>query len=217
MARIVMILGESGSGKSASLRNFEPEEVSIFSVAGKIPPFRKKLPLKRYAGYQDIFGLLQKANSSGTLKPCYVIDDSQYLMAFQSFGMANQAGYGKFTDMAVSFYNLLQFCLRELPDSTTVYFLHHTEVNENGNVKAKTIGKMLDNQLTIEGLFETVLLCRTDGQRHWFETQSDGHTSAKSPMDMFPDREIDNDLKMVDQTIRAYYAEDGEENKGETA
>lgn len=217
MGRIVMILGESGSGKSASLRNFEPEEVSVFSVAGKSLPFRKKLPVMKNAGYAEIFGMLQKAKAAGKLKPCYVIDDSQYLLVFQSFNQAKETGYGKFTDFALNFYNLLQYCIRELPETTTVYFLHHTEVNENGKVKAKTIGKMLDSQLTIEGLFETVLLCRTDGQRHYFETQSDGYTSAKSPMDMFPEREIDNDLKMVDETIRAYYAEDGEENKGETA
>ena len=85
-----------------------------------------------------------------------------------------------------------------------VYFLHHTEKTEDGRVKAKTLGKMLDNQLTLEGLFSIVLLCRTDGTRHYFETQSDGATPSKSPLDMF-EGEIDNDLKLVDQTIREYW------------
>ncbi len=86
-----------------------------------------------------------------------------------------------------------------------VYFLHHTEQDSNtGKIKAKTMGKMLDNQLTVEGLFSIVLLCQTDGRTHSFVTQSDGFTPAKSPMEMF-DPEIDNDLKMVDKTIREYY------------
>ena len=85
-----------------------------------------------------------------------------------------------------------------------VYFLHHTETSDTGKIKAKTCGKMLDNQLTVEGLFSIVLLCKSDGQRHFFETQSDGNTTAKSPMDMF-EKEIDNDLKIVDSKIREYY------------
>lgn len=216
MGRIVMILGESGSGKSASLRNFEPGEVSVFSVAGKSLPFRKKLPVMEDAGYAEIFGMLKKAKASGKLKPVYVIDDSQHLMVYQALAQAKDTGYAKYTDFALNFFNLIKFCRRELPKTTTVYFLHHTQTGDDGKVKPKTVGKMLDNWVTLEGEFEIVLLCRTDGQRHFFETQSDGYTSAKSPMGMFPEREIDNDLKMVDETIRAYYAEDGEENKGET-
>ena len=134
----------------------------------------------------------------------YAIDDSQYLMAFDQFARAKETGYGKFTDMALNFYNLVKFVIDEMPDDTIVYFLHHTETTDTGKIKAKTLGKMLDNTLTLEGLFSVVLLCRTDGKRHWFETQSDGYTNAKSPMGMF-DTEIDNDLKAVTDTIHAYY------------
>lgn len=91
-----------------------------------------------------------------------------------------------------------------MPGDTIVYFLHHTETLDNGKVKAKTVGKMLDNQITIEGLFSIVLLCETDGKNHRFITQSDGYTTAKSPEDMFP-MEIENDLKYVDDTIRSYW------------
>lgn len=194
-----MILGESGSGKSASLRNFEPEDVSIFNVAAKPLPFRKKLPVKATSDYGVI---MDSIRSSG--KKAFVIDDSQYLMCFESFGRAKETGYGKFTDFALHFYNLVQFVIRGTAPDVIVYFLHHTETMETGKVKAKTMGKMLDNQLTLEGLFAIVLQCVTDGKRHSFVTQSDGYTTAKSPMEMFPDV-IDNDLKAVDQAIREYY------------
>lgn len=196
----VLILGESGSGKSASMRNFEPADVSIFNVAAKPLPFRKKLPMKSTADYVTIQQGIQASQ-----KKAFVIDDSQYLLCFESFSKAKETGYGKYTDMALHFYNLVQFVIRQTPPDVIVYFLHHTETDGNtGKVKAKTMGKMLDNQLTLEGLFSIVLMAYTDGKKHVFVTQSDGMTTCKSPMDMFP-AEIDNDLKAVDQAIRAYY------------
>ena len=187
----VLILGESGSGKSASLRNFEPEEISVFNVAGKPLPFRKKLPKVSTSSYQQIMGGLKASK-----KKSFAIDDSQYLLCFELFDHARETGYQKFTDMAVNFYSLVKFVIAQLPEDVIVYFLHHTDTTDSG--------KMLDEKLTLEGLFAIVLLCRTDGQRHYFETQSDGNTTAKSPMGLF-DREMDNDLKLVDQKIREYY------------
>lgn len=196
----VLILGESGSGKSASLRNFEPEDVSIFNVAAKPLPFRKKLPMKATSDYSAIQKGIQASQ-----KKSFVIDDSQYLLCFESFAKAKETGYGKYTDMALHFYNLVQFVIRQTPPDVIVYFLHHTESDSNtGKVKAKTMGKMLDNQLTLEGLFSIVLMAYTDGKKHIFVTQSDGMTTAKSPMEMLP-AEIENDLKAVDQAIRTYY------------
>lgn len=199
MAIPVLILGESGSGKSTSMRNFEPDEVGIFNVASKPLPFRKKLPKVNGATYRTIINSLSKPK----LKR-YVIDDSQYLMAFEMFDRAKETGYNKFTDMALNFRNLVQFIISGVPDDVIVYFLHHTETTPEGKIKAKTVGKMLDEKLTLEGLFSIVLLCETDGSNHKFITQSDGYTTCKSPMDMFP-IEIDNDLKLVDKTIREYY------------
>lgn len=195
----VLILGDSGSGKSASMRNFSPEEMAIFNVASKPLPFRTKLPKVDNATYDTIKAALKKAK-----KKTFVVDDSQYLLVFSAFERAKETGYGKFTDFALDFYNLISFIIHDLPPDVVVYFLHHAEHTDDGRVKAKTIGKMLDNQLTVEGLFSIVLYCRTDGTRHWFETQSDGWTAAKSPMEMF-DREIDNDLKLVDTAIREYW------------
>lgn len=195
----VLILGESGSGKSASLRNFETEEVGIFNVASKPLPFKKKLRKLDKATYKQII----KSLTEPQLKT-YVIDDSQYLMCFEMFDKVKENGYGKFTDCAKHFYDLVQFIINCTADDVIVYFLHHCETTETGKVKAKTQGKMLDNQLTLEGLFAIVLMCVTDGKSHKFITQSDGLTTAKSPMDMLP-KEMDNDLKAVDSAIREYY------------
>jgi hypothetical protein len=194
-----LILGESGSGKSTSMRNFEPDEVGIFNVASKPLPFRKKIPKADGATYQTIVNGLSKAS----LKK-YVIDDSQYLMAFDMFDRAKETGYTKFTDMALSFKNLIDYVIRSTPPDVIVYFLHHVEKTEDGRTKAKTTGKMLDTHLTVEGLFSIVLLEKTDGFGYKFITQSDGSTTAKSPMEMF-DKEIDNDLKFVDTKIREYW------------
>lgn len=195
----VLILGESGSGKSTSLRNFEPEDVGIFNVASKPLPFRKKLPSKNNATYGAIYSALSKP-----IKKAYVIDDSQYLMAFEELDRAKETGYNKFTEMALNFSGLVRFVINQLPQDVIVYFLHHIEQTEAGKVKAKTVGKMIDSKLTLEGLFSIVLLCEATSDGHHFITQSDGYTTCKSPMDMFP-AQIDNDLKMVDATIRQYY------------
>lgn len=195
----VLIVGESGSGKSTSLRNFDPSEIGVFNVASKPLPFRKKLPLINGASYEAI----AKSLSSPKLNK-YVIDDSQYLLCFELFRTVNDVGYQKFTNMALNFYNLIQFIIYKTPPNVIVYFLHHAETTADGKVKAKTIGKMLDEKLTVEGLFSIVLYCQNDGITHKFITQSDGKTTAKSPMDMF-ELEMDNDLKLVDTKIREYY------------
>lgn len=192
-------MGDSGSGKSTSLRNFTDKDIKILNVASKPLPFRKKLPVINNATYEIIGKELIKKEFKS-----YAIDDSQYLLAFEMFDRAKETGYGKFTDIAVRFRNMIDFIIKKMPDDVIVYFLHHTETTDSGKIKAKTVGKMLDSQLTVEGLFSIVLVCSADGGEHKFITQSDGYTTAKSPMEMF-DLEIDNDLKMVDQTIREYW------------
>lgn len=195
----VLILGESGSGKSASLRNFDPDKVGIFNVAGKPLPFRKRMKVVNNSRYSNIY----KGLTEPKLKS-YVIDDSQYLMAFEELDRAKETGYTKFTEMALNFSGLVRFIIDNLPADVIVYFLHHTEVTDQGKVKAKTVGKMIDSKLTLEGLFSVVLLCEASSDGHKFITQSDGYTTAKSPMDMFA-KEIDNDLAMVDAKIREYW------------
>lgn len=201
----VLIMGESGSGKSCSLRNFKKEELCIYNVAGKPLPFKGKLNMADNVTYEQIINNMSKGNFK-----TYVIDDSQYLMAFESFARAKELGFNKNIDMASNFKNLVQFVIQKMSKDTIVYFLHHTEITDTGKIKAKTLGKMLDNQLTLEGLFSIVLLCKTDEQEYYFETQSNGYSTCKSPMGMF-EFKIDNDLKLVDTTIREYYELDKEE------
>lgn len=203
MGKVVLIIGESGSGKSASLRNFEPDEIAIFNVSEKPMPFRKKLPMCMTSDLRFIANELKR-----NARNCYCIDDAGLAMTFFLFGKVNDKGYEKFTQVAKDFYDMVQAAIRDTTDDTVVYFTMHIDRSDDGSkVKAKTAGKMIDSQLTLESLFSIVLYCVTDGKRHYFITQSDGVTTAKSPMDMFP-LEIDNDLKAVDTAIREYYGMD---------
>lgn len=195
----VLILGESGSGKSTSMRNFDPSELTVFNVANKLLPFRKKLNVINNAGYGTIGKELQKQE-----KKIYVIDDSQYLLAFELFNRVKEKGYDKFTDIAVRFEKMLNYIIKGTPEDCIVYLLHHCETTDTGKIKAKTVGKMLDNQLTVEGLFSIVLYAFIEDNKHLFRTTNDGFCPAKAPMGMF-EPIIDNDLKFVDTTIREYY------------
>ena len=201
----VLILGESGSGKSTSLRNFKKDELVIYNVAGKPLPFRGGTQLN-HADNVSYNTIMQ--NMSKKKFRCYVIDDSQYLLAFELFGRVAEKTYDKFTEMAVHFYDLIQFVIRQMPPDCIVYFLHHTD-DIDGKVKAKTVGKMLNEKLTVEGLFSIVLMAKNLDGRYVFRTHSDGRDTVKTPMDMFEPDEIDNDLKAVDAAIREYYSMKG--------
>lgn len=209
MGMPVLVIGRSGTGKSTSLRNFNIDEVGVFEVANKRLPFQKKLNVLQNAGYEQIV----KSLSNPKLKT-YVIDDSQYLMGFAMLNRAKEKGFDKFTEIAQNFWHLLQFILTKVPDDVIVYFLHHSEYLDSGEIKAKTCGKMIDNILTMEGLFTIVLFSEIVDKKYCFITQSDGNTTAKTPMEMFQDEMIDNDLKAVDRRIREYYDIGGEGSAG---
>ena len=203
MGNLVMVLGKSGSGKSTSLRNFGADEVGVFSVAGKRLPFRGDLPVVQHADYRRIADVM-----AANRRRAYVIDDATYLLQFDNFARAKESGYGKFTDMAVAFQQLLRSA-SWTDDDTNVYFLMHPDLDEYGREKPKTIGKMLDEKLCVEGLFPIVIDARVvageDGKpRHVFMTENDGTNLAKAPMDMLPPV-MDNDLKAVDTAIREYW------------
>lgn len=203
MGNLIMILGKSGSGKSTSLRNFKPDEVGVFSVAGKRLPFRSELPIVQHAQYARIAEIL-----AANKRRCYVIDDATYLMQFDNFARAKETGFAKYVDMAVSFQQLLQRASWTSED-TNVYFLMHPDVSDMGVEKPKTIGKLLDEKLCVEGLFPIVIDARVvqgeDGRpRHVFVTENDGTNLAKAPMGMLPPT-MDNDLREVDTLIREYW------------
>lgn len=196
----VLILGDSGSGKSYSIKNFDPEEVGIFAVEKPRLPFKKDFRIAKNANY----GIIMKTLQNTKLKK-YVIDDSQYLLVNELFDRVTERGYDKFTEMAVHFRNLIHMVNQVAPDDCIVYFLHHPETDSaTGRQKAKTVGRMLDEKLTVEGCFDIVLFATIENGEHFFITQSDGSTTAKSPEGMFEEK-IPNDLKLVDGKIREYY------------
>ena len=204
MGVLVMVIGKSGSGKSSSLRNFENQEIGIFNVASKPLPFKKALAVFNTASYETIMSSI-KANT----RRAYAIDDSTYLMQFSMFDRAKEKGYDKFTDMAVSFKKLLDTAAATSKD-TIVYFLHHPQFGDDGAAKPQTVGKMLDNQLNIEGLFPIVLECTYKDGEHVFVTNNDGFNIAKSPVDLASGEAMlppimPNDLKLVDTCIRTFW------------
>ena len=195
----VLVLGESGTGKSTSLRNFKPEDLKVINVANKPLPFKNKFESVSTDNYSKIIGEL-KLNK----KKVVVIDDAQYLMANEFMRRATERGFDKFTEIAQNFWSLVN-SVKDLPDDVIVYFLAHIERDANGNEKIKTIGKLLDEKITVEGMFTIVLKTNvTDGVYSFF-TQNNGHDTVKSPLGMFPTYAIDNDLKYVDEKIRNYY------------
>lgn len=213
----VLIIGESGSGKTYSVKNMDPEKVGIFLCEKSRLPFRKKFTVLKVRNLERVDENNQKQVIRQSViiqtvlknpkdpKKIYIVDDSQYLMANEFFDRAGESGYQKFTDIGKNFRDLVHLVNGELPEDVIVYFLHHPETDQNtGKLKAKTIGKMLDEKLTLEGCFDIVLHARTDGREHWFTTQSDGTDTAKSPEEMFPEK-IPNDLALVDRMIREYY------------
>lgn len=195
----VLILGESGTGKSASLRNFTADELKVINVANKPLPFKNKFESISSDDYRTVIEEIEI-----TKKKVIVIDDAQYLMANEFMRRATERGFDKFTEIAQNFWNLVN-TVKDLPDDTIVYFLAHIERDANGNEKIKTIGKLLDEKITVEGMFTIVLKTNVTDGVYSFLTQNNGHDTVKSPIGMFSAYAIDNDLKFVDDKIRNYY------------
>lgn len=198
MGVCVLVLGASGSGKSTSLRNFEPGEVGVLNVLGKPLPFRKRLDTTDHPDYR----MCRACITSGKRR-AWVVDDAGYLMANENFARVNESGYGKFTDMAHNFQQLVQDATMAPPDTITYLFMH-AEADAMGREKPKTVGRMLDEKYCIEGACPIVLDCRVVDGRHVFVAKNDGTNLAKAPMDMLPEV-MDNDLRAVDGKIREYW------------
>ena len=202
MAQKVLILGDSGTGKSASLRNFKPEEILVINAAGKPLPFKNHFECvtPRYEKLtKDVLDAMDKTD-----KKVIVIDDAQYIMSFQYMRRIKENGWDKWNDIQGDFFNIIKAC-DYMPDDVIVYFLSHLQRDDEGHEKIKTMGKMLDEKITIEGLFTTVLKTSVKDGQYFFLTQNSGLDTVKSPIGMFPSYAIDNDLKYVDTKIRNYY------------
>lgn len=208
MGIAVLIMGQSGSGKSASMRNFKANEIGVINVAGKPLPFKSDIKSINTDNYAEVEHVIKIAKVNAI-----VVDDSQYLMADEYMNRAKEHGFQKFTDIGYNFWHLVNM-VRTLPENKIVYFMQHTEISDNGREKAKTIGKLLDEKITLEGMFSIVLKTSVVDGHYYFTTQTNGSDTVKSPIGMFSEQLIDNDLKMVDSTIRDYYGLSGEPEAG---
>ena len=212
MGKSILVYGKSGSGKSRSLKNFAEDEILFVNVIGKDLPFKKKFKYEyRTDNYEKIKTALLKMPTKVA-----VIDDAGYLqtnmfMRGHSAPKKGASSFDLFNDIADCFWSLLRFIADSLPEDVLVYIMMHEQSNDYGETKLRTIGKLLDEKVCIEGQVTISLRCLSDGTKHYFRTQSDGSDISKSPEDMF-ELEIENDLKAVDTAIREYYEF---ENKGE--
>lgn len=206
----VLIIGKSGSGKSASLRNCQ--DFAVFNVIGKPMPFRNQPKTMTTDSYSVIMDGLVKCRARSI-----VIDDAGYLMTNQfmrghSTQGAGNAIYSFYNNIGDSFWSLIETA-KQLPPEKIVYFIMHTDTDDFGNIKPKSIGKLLDEKVCLEGMFTIVIHCKYEDGKHIFSTHTDGRDVAKTPIGMFEDEEIDNDLKLVDTTIREYYNLGGIDNE----
>lgn len=225
MAQSVLVIADSGTGKSTSMRNLKSEETFIVNIANKPLPFK---------GWKSKYTIINKDNPTGNMTSAssavgiikaiqhvndkmphiktLVVDDWQYMSSFEYFDRATEKGYDKFTQIAANLAQVAKMP-KDLRDDLTIFFLTHsedsTDINGNRRVKAKTVGKMIDNALTLEGLFSIVLFGRVikkeDGTLDYgFDTQNNGENTCKSPMGMFSESFIPNDLEYVKQCIYDY-------------
>jgi hypothetical protein len=200
----ILILGKSGSGKSTSLRNFKENEVGIINVLGKPFPFKSNLKFIKTDDYAKIKGLLLQSKVDSL-----VLDDAGYLITNQ-FMRGHASGKGGqifelYNSLGDNFWQLIQFIVHELPNNKIIYLFMHEDKNDAGDIKPKTIGKMLDDKVCVEGMFTIVLRALKDDGKYVFATQSNGFDVTKTPIGMFEAEKIDNDLKHVDEVIRKYY------------
>ncbi len=209
MAEKILIMGESGTGKSTSLRNCNPETTAIVNPVGKPLPFKgskKFTSLNGVTKSDEICEFMKDQVRSG--KKIIVVDDFQYILSVPYMSRIKENGWDKWNDFGSNYYEIINIC-NELPDDVIVYYLSHCETLENGVTTVKLIGKMLREKITVEGLFTIVLKTGVSEGKYYFFTQNSGKDTVKSPMGMFDSFSIDNDLAYVDAKIRNYYEMDG--------
>ncbi|WP_019132675.1 AAA family ATPase [Peptoniphilus obesi] len=215
MSNMILIIGESGTGKSTSIESLDPKETFIIQVVNKPLPFRgfkKSYPLQskekkgnRFVSnkWENILEILKHLNKDISYKNI-VIDDFQYILSDEYMKRAMERGFDKFTEMAQHYYDIIKYA-QSLREDLNIIFLSHSERKDDGSTKVKTIGKLLDEKVTIEGLFTVVLNTKIEDGNYYFETQNNGFNTSKSPKGMFEEYKIHNDLKLVVDKVNEYY------------
>ena len=203
----VLLIGQSGSGKSTSLRNFKGDEVAVVNVLGKPLPFKSDIK----AGKCDDYATILKAIAN-TPKKTIVIDDANYLITNEFMNKSSVKGFDKYNEMGNNFFNLING-IKNIEGGKTVYLIMHEDTDENGNVKPKTIGKLLDDKVNIQGMFTICIRSMFDNGNYIFRLKTNGQDCVKTPFGMFEEDSMDNDLKVFDEVVREYYELDKEESE----
>lgn len=203
----VLLIGKSGSGKSASLRNFKKDELAIANVLGKPLPFKSNLEAPKVDDYATILKAIEHTN-----KKVIVIDDANYLITNEFMAKSSVKGFDKYNEIGNNFFNLING-IKNVKGGKTVYLIMHEDTDDEGNVKPKTIGKLLDDKVNIQGMFTVCIRSMFENGKYIFRLKTNGQDCVKTPIGLFEDDEMENDLKIVDEKIREYYELDKEEEK----
>lgn len=203
----VLLIGKSGSGKSASLRNFKKEEIAIANVLGKPLPFKSDLDAPKVDDYNIILKAIQNTD-----KKVIVIDDANYLITNEFMNKSSVKGFDKYNEIGNNFFNLING-IKNIDGGKTVYLIMHEDIDDEGNVKPKTIGKLLDDKVNIQGMFTICLRSMFDNGNYIFRLKTNGQDCVKTPIGLFDEEQIENDLKLVDEKIREYYELDKKEEE----
>jgi len=217
MAVALLLMGKSGSGKTTSLRNFKDGDIGLFNVLNKPLPFKGKFTSTIVTdSYDKIKFKLSKAT-----KETIVIDDASYLLTNQfmknhsSMGKGNEV-FSLYNNIGDQFWQLIEF-IKAMPPEKIVVIIMHEEQSDFGQLKPKTIGKMLDEKVCVEGLFSIVLRSVYQDGNYWFRTKTDGNDVTKTPMGLFENDLVPNDMEAVVRKIRDYYGIAGvDKNKQES-
>lgn len=195
----ILLIGKSGSGKSTSLRNFKKDEVAVINVLGKPLPFRSDIKAVKLDDYTNILNQIKL-----TKKDVIVIDDANYLITNEFMKNSSIKGYDKYNEMANHFFELING-IKNIEGGKTVYLIMHEDIDDNGNVKPKTIGKLLDEKVNIQGMFTICIRAMYENGKYIFRLKTNGQDCVKTPFGMFNVDEMDNNLKEFDNVVREYY------------